>query len=82
MSATALLQKALENEEVAEVNRLVLRRGELIRFIQELDHQINRFSRSLPSDQSQTLLRKNAKNLRGLPRSSNRSYRLIKIAIP
>jgi flagellar biosynthesis/type III secretory pathway chaperone len=43
LEATLLLQKALENEEMAAVTQLLTRREELIKDIDGLDRRINRY---------------------------------------
>ena len=57
-SATDLLKGAIENEEIASINRLIKRRDELIGNIDELDGRIKRHWHSVPLDQRSAVIRR------------------------
>jgi hypothetical protein len=60
-SATGLLKKAFETEEMEGVNQYIKRREELIGDIDELDRRINRYWHSIRFDQRPAIVRRVAR---------------------
>lgn len=60
-SATGLLKKAIETEEMGSVNQFINRREKLIGDIDGLDRQINCYWQSVPFDQRPAIIRRVAR---------------------
>ncbi|MFH1081599.1 MAG: flagellar export chaperone FlgN [Pseudomonadota bacterium] len=52
LSATNLLEEALEKEEMTTVDRLIGRREELMRVIESIDRRLGRYQREYPFDRT------------------------------
>jgi hypothetical protein len=72
LSATLLLKKALETEEMTAVNHLIERREELIGIIDGLDRRFSRHLQTLGSDHGPVISERMSKMSEGLSKTLER----------